>query len=111
MIMSLLGKNSGQELRFWEIMAIAAYSVGLTAIGVFAASQKSLLVFGVLWIVGTAAWLAGSAIGFLFGVPRVRTEETTESIASEHTTMQTMENRAGDGAESPSTKIVPNTNL
>ncbi|KQN74688.1 hypothetical protein ASE90_11185 [Sphingomonas sp. Leaf67] len=85
----------GDDLRFWEYMAFIAYLIGLIAIGIFAwgnDSENSLRIFGVLWLVGTAAWLAGTVLGFLFGVPRVRAGETTTDVAA-------------------STSVVPNTNL
>ena len=82
-----------ERLRFWEIMAIGAYLLGFVAIGVYAIAECSLRVFGILWIVGTAAWLIGTVLGFLFGVPRVRAgEPSTESSSTQ-------------------TSIVPNTNL
>ncbi len=115
MIMNFFSNGEDQKLRFWEIMAFAAYFIGLAAIGVFAASQTSLLIFGVLWIVGTASWLSGSAIGFLFGVPRVRNEEITDSVVPPDGGAGQGVSVLGDGDEeqatATSTKIVPITIL
>jgi hypothetical protein len=81
------------DLRFWEYLAFSAYFLGLMAIGVYAFGTGSWRAFGILWIVGTAAWMAGTSLGFLFGVPRVRAAQS-----------------AGDPNASQ-TSIVPNTNL
>lgn len=81
------------ELRFWEYLAFSAYILGLVAIGIYASKVGGPRVFGVLWIVATAAWMSGTSLGFLFGVPRVRAAEA-----------------AGDTSD-PQTSIVPNTNL
>ena len=63
----------GIGLRFWELLSICGYIVGLLGIAVYAAAEGSFLTtFGVLMLVGTAAWLSGGALGFLFGVPRLR---------------------------------------
>jgi len=88
---TLMGR---EDLRFWEIMAFGAYFIGLIAMAIFAASTKTFaLVFGVLVLVGTAAWLAGTALGFLFGVPRVRSAVPTDANVDSETS------------------IIPNTNL
>ena len=90
MLRNFAGK---EDLRFWEVLAFGAYFLGLLAIGLYAFAEGSWRVFGVLWIVGTAAWLAGTALGFIFGVPRVRSDNPipAEKIVN--------------------TSIVPNTNL
>jgi hypothetical protein len=82
-----------EDLRFWEVMAFSAYFLGLIAIGIFAFGEHSWRAFGILFIIGTAAWLAGTVLGFLFGVPRVRASD----LVSESSAAQT--------------SIVPNTNL
>ncbi len=82
-----------EDLRFWEVLAFGAYFLGLIAIGVYAFAERELRVFGILSIVGTAAWLAGTVLGFLFGVPRVRAAEPVSD------------------ADIPQTSVVPNTNL
>lgn len=83
-----------EEFRFWETLAFGAYVIGLFAIGFYAYSEGSWRVFGVLWIVASGAWLAGTALGFLFGVPRVRSAEPVIVNSSDSETL-----------------IVPNTNL
>lgn len=50
-------------------------------------------VFAILSIIGTAAWLAGTVLGFLFGVPRVRTADPVADTDIQQTS------------------VVPNTNL
>jgi len=89
--------SDGKPRRFWEKAAVFGYLVGLIAIGCFAAAKSSLTAFAVLWVVGTAAWLAGTALGFIFGVPRVRTAEQTQADV----------NALGDS----NSIVVPNTNL
>jgi hypothetical protein len=81
---------SREDLRFWEIMASVSYFFGIIAIGIYALAHDSLRIFGLLWMVGAAAWLVGTALGFLFGVPRVRASEVEDR---------------------PDTAVVPNTNL
>jgi hypothetical protein len=80
-----------QGLRFWEVLSIVGYGSGLLGIAVYAlATPLFALTFGLLSLVGAAAWLSGGVLGFLFGVPRLR---------------------AASGA-APSTGVfVPNTNL
>jgi len=66
-------------------MAIAVYASGVGA--------RFSSVFGVLVLVAIASWLAGGVLGFLFGVPRLRAQQSQSTI-------------------SPSTNaFVPNTNL
>ena len=79
-----------EDLRFWEVMASISYLFGIVAIGIYAFAHNSVRLFGLLWMIGAAAWLVGTALGFLFGVPRVR---------------------ANEAAGRPDTAIVPNTNL
>ena len=77
------------KLRFWEWVAIFGFLSGMSVIAIYAAaSPNSLKVFSVLALVGLAAWLGGSLLGFLFGVPR----------------FQASPNQDGS-------RIVPNTNL
>jgi hypothetical protein len=85
---------AGDDLRFWEYMAFVAYVIGLLAMAAFAwGGDGGLRTFGILWLVGTGAWLAGTVLGFLFGVPRVRALEGAPGVAA-----------AG-------ASVVPNTNL
>jgi hypothetical protein len=63
------------------------YAVGIAAIGSYAVAARSLQIFGILWMIGNAAWIAGIVLGFLFGVPRVQASDNVD------------------------TSIIPNTNL
>jgi hypothetical protein len=63
------------KLKFWEVIALAAFMLGLIIIAVYGyAVGKKGLVFAVLGITAAASWLAGSLLGFLFGVPRFQSE-------------------------------------
>jgi hypothetical protein len=84
---------SKEKLRFWEVLAFGAYFLGLIVIAVYAYAGASWRAFGILWMVGSAAWLSGTALGFLFGVPRVRAGDPVAANAT---------GRAS---------LVPNTNL
>jgi hypothetical protein len=86
------GDSPKPEFRFWEVVAMVAYALGAWAIYLYARDAKApYLVFSTLFLVGSAAWLSGAVLGFLFGVPRLR---------------------AGEGARiDPDAQFVPNTNL
>jgi len=88
-----LGLNAdGRGIRFWEIITIFGFSMGLTFIAIYAAASGRLgAVFGILSLVGTGAWMAGAVLGFLFGVPRLRASVTP--------------------ASGPGAMFAPNTNL
>jgi hypothetical protein len=59
------------RFRFWEVMAMIAMLSGMLGILIYAWSASDFTkVFAVLSLVGLAAWMGGSLIGFLFGVPR-----------------------------------------
>jgi len=86
--------NDKEHLRFWEIVALFAYMAGAIFLAVFGVNKKDLGgIFGGLMLVGSGAWLFGTLIGFLFGVPRLR--------ASTNPSQQT----------SASGGFIPNTNL
>jgi hypothetical protein len=90
----LIGLRRGKGLRFWEVLSIFAFALGLAYIAVYgAASGHFATVFGILSLVGGAAWLAGGVLGFLFGVPRLRA--TSSQM----------------GPISGASTFVPNTNL
>ena len=83
-----------EGLRFWEFLAICGYIVGLLGIGAYAFAEGPFFtIFGVLMLVGAAAWLSGGVLGFVFGVPRLR-GGSMQNLAS-----------------SPVNNFVPNTNL
>lgn len=92
-VRGLLGLSEG-GLRFWEILSIVGFTFGLICAAIYGAASDHLwLVFGVLSLVASAAWLSGGVLGFLFGVPRLRTVSTPSSPAV------------------GSNSFVPNTNL
>jgi hypothetical protein len=83
---SLLGLADDQEgLRFWEIIAIASWVIGITMIAVFSAAlgHDGLRAFGILALVAGGAWGVGSVLGFLFGVPRLRSQTGHQALAGE----------------------------
>jgi hypothetical protein len=62
-----------QGLRFWEVLSIVGYASGLGGIAIYATATPSFAAtFGLLALVGAAAWLSGGVLGFIFGVPRLR---------------------------------------
>lgn len=80
----------GQELKraqqqtFWEGTAFAAFVAGIVvvvayAVGAAAWWRPAFTLAGVLLLIALAAWLSGSLVGFLFGVPRFRAEANTAS--------------------------------
>jgi hypothetical protein len=81
-----------QGLRSWEVLSILGYASGLGGIAIYALATPSFaFTFGLLALVGAAAWLSGGVLGFIFGVPRLR---------------------AASGAAGATTSVfVPNTNL
>lgn len=82
-----------EGLRFWEVLSIFGYGVGLFGIGVYAwAAPSFAFTFGLLSLIGAAAWLSGGVLGFLFGVPRLRAA-------------------SGSGPATNTATFVPNTNL
>lgn len=80
--------------RFWEIMAMVAFSLSMLVSLIYGISlQEKLKVISILVALSSASWLFGSLIGFLFGVPRLQSSRNE-----------------GDGNVDPDTYI-PNTNL
>lgn len=60
-------------LRFWEIIAIVSYLMGTAVIVAYGlAVPDGLRAFAILSMVAGAAWGCGAVLGFLFGVPRLR---------------------------------------
>ena len=62
------------DLKFWEITAFGALVLGIVAVGLFAYANHSLKAAAVLCLLGLAAQAAGGIIGFIFGVPKFRTD-------------------------------------
>jgi hypothetical protein len=63
-------RADGRGLRFWELLSIFGFAGGMAVIAIYA--WPSSTTFGILALVGAAAWLSGGVLGFLFGVPRLR---------------------------------------
>lgn len=61
----------GRGLRFWELLSIVGFVGAMVAIAIY--TWPNPVTFGILALVGAAAWLSGGVLGFLFGVPRLRT--------------------------------------
>lgn len=92
-LLSLGLAPSREGLRFWEILSIFGFTIGLVIIAVYASAYaSSTIVFGVLAALGAAAWLAGGVLGFIFGVPRLRAATSPTASAA-------------------TTTFIPNTNL
>jgi hypothetical protein len=65
---------------FWEQMAVVAFCAGCVLSGIYAyAVGEWARTFSVLFLVGCAAWLSGSVLGFLFGVPRFQADPQADS--------------------------------
>jgi hypothetical protein len=64
-----------EPLAFWEMMAIFAFVTGLVLSAIYAfAVGDAFRTFAIVFLVGCAAWLSGSLLGFLFGVPRFQAD-------------------------------------
>lgn len=69
-----------EKSAFWEQMAIVAFSAGGVLSGIYAfAVGDWAKTFSILFLVGCAAWLSGSVLGFLFGVPRFQADPQADS--------------------------------
>jgi hypothetical protein len=74
--------NDGRGFRFWELLSIFGYGFGLIAVAIYAAgTHRFMVVFGILALVSSAAWLSGGVLGFLFGVPRLRASAAVAATA------------------------------
>jgi len=81
-------------LRFWEVIAIASYLIGTAGVGVYGvAVPDGLRAFAILEMVAGASWGCGAVLGFLFGVPRLRSATGSQ------------------GQGSGNSQFTPNTNL
>jgi hypothetical protein len=89
-------------LAFWEIIAIVAFVVGVFIVSIYSITSDWTTVarrFGLLMMIGGAAWTSGSLFGFLFGVPRFKADSDRRHAAL---------------AEEPfdqAASFLPNTNL
>ncbi|WP_293907015.1 hypothetical protein [Phenylobacterium sp.] len=82
-------RADGRGIRFWELLSLFGFAGGMAAVALYA--WPSSMTFGILALVGSAAWLSGGVLGFLFGVPRLRA--------------------AAPQAPTAGTSFAPNTNL
>jgi hypothetical protein len=83
---------AGRRLAFWEIVAGFAFFLGLAvipliAVGFAADGRTQVRLAAALALTAFAAWIAGSIIGFLFGVPRFKSE-TAPTSAAQQTVIQ-----------------------
>ena len=70
--------SDGQGLRFWELLSIFGFAIGMAISAIYASATGGFVTtFGILAAVGAAAWLSGGVLGFLFGVPRLRASVST----------------------------------
>ncbi len=82
-----LGLSSdGQGLRFWELLSIFGFAIGMAISAIYAGASGAFAgTFGILAAVGAASWLSGGVLGFLFGVPRLRASVSSNPAASAST--------------------------
>jgi hypothetical protein len=64
----------GQHLKFWEHTALYALVLELFGMSIYAWAFTSWKAFGILFLLALAATSGGGVLGFLFGVPRVKTD-------------------------------------
>lgn len=65
------------HLAFWEAVVAAGFAFGLVLIVLFTCSAakswcEGLSLFGRIALLAAAAWVTGGFLGFLLGIPRVR---------------------------------------
>jgi hypothetical protein len=99
-IAELLG-ISNKRLSFWEVLAVSAFTIGTLTIVTFSLPFDGgyFVRSGTLFSVGVGAWMGGSALGFLFGVPRYKSAPDSRSLGPLSTSAQTV------------LAFTPNTNL
>lgn len=76
--------HDNQRYAFWEVVATAAFILGIVviaafAIGASASPQAAVKIGAALMLTALAAWMVGSATGFLFGVPRYKADNSSAS--------------------------------
>ena len=93
--------GSRDSLSFWEILAMLAFLLGLVAVVFYSAPMTPGwgARFALLLTMDLAAWMAGSMLGFLFGVPRFKADASTKPVAG-----------SSSAADSVA-QFTPNTNL
>jgi hypothetical protein len=102
-VLRFLGlSHEGQS--FWEILALSGFVVGTLAIFLYASASPGAADWptrvGLYFMVGCAAYVAGALLGFLFGVPRFKSEAGAPPPLA----------LAPKDGQSPS-EFIPNTNL
>ncbi len=92
---------SENTFAFWELLAFFAFALGILASALFAHLDKpdGPPKFALLSVIACAAWMAGSLLGFLFGVPRFKSDSGMRRTASTSEAAQSAAN------------FTPNTNL
>jgi predicted permease len=82
---ALFGFPPGDGLRFWEILSLSGFFLGLGCIAIYACGSPpgtGLRTFTVLALVASAACVSGGVLGFLFGVPRLRASTDRSAAAA-----------------------------
>jgi hypothetical protein len=69
---------------FWETMAWFAFCVGTLTVACYSTPIDSGWPqrFGLLFALGSGAWIGGGSLGFLFGVPRYKSSAGDPSAAA-----------------------------
>lgn len=67
-------------MTFWETVAFSGFMIGTLMIVVYSRAWAAGGAgrFGVLFALACGAWMAGSLLGFLFGVPRFKTDASNK---------------------------------
>jgi hypothetical protein len=86
---------------FWEYVAIFAFMLGMAAVLAFAniGTANGLNRLAVLFVIACASWMVGSMLGFLFGVPRFKSDAGSHGPIGASAVAQS------------AAKFTPNTNL
>ena len=72
---------------FWEHTALAALVLEVGGIGLYAWAIGSFLAFAILFLLGLAIAAGGGILGFLFGVPRHKTDADTDGDYAPNTNL------------------------
>jgi hypothetical protein len=75
---------SDEGWSFWDILAISQFWLGIGSAVLFACpfDQGWFTRFSLLFIIASGAWMSGSLLGFIFGVPRFKSEAPASSDAN-----------------------------
>jgi hypothetical protein len=70
-----MGKQEKRTpLAFWELTALYALVLELIGLVIYGWAIESITAFGILFLLALAATGSGGVLGFLFGIPRSRTD-------------------------------------